>query len=122
MRSSRRIGDAVPEAADRRLFEALDPNVPQISMGDKIAIKECGIAHLELLLSSLVYIEQMALVTGVNEHFVRDEIRKNQASGKPNDRHLHMHRYAMRGGRSNRWQTSGSHGPQGNRVLTATKC
>jgi hypothetical protein len=46
-------------------------------MVDKVAIKESGIAHLELLLTSDVYVEQMALVTGVNEIFVRDEMRRN---------------------------------------------
>jgi hypothetical protein len=62
---------------DRRLIEALDPNVRRLGITDKVAIKESGIAHLELLLNSTVYIEQMALVTGVNEAFVRDEMRRN---------------------------------------------
>lgn len=61
---------------DRRLIEALDPNVKRVTVVDKVAIKESGIAHLELLLSSPVYIDQMALVTGLNELFARDEIRK----------------------------------------------
>ena len=81
---------------ERRLVEALDPNVPQISMGDKVAIKESGIAHLELLLSSTVYVEQMALVTGLNEHFVRDEMRKNQASNKLNDMREAFLRYVLK--------------------------
>jgi hypothetical protein len=81
---------------DRRLLEALDPNVPQIGMGDKIAIKESGIAHLELLLTSTVYVEQMALVTGLNEHFVRDEIRKNQASSRLDDIREGFLRYALK--------------------------
>jgi hypothetical protein len=81
---------------ERRLLEALDPNVPQISMGDKLAIKESGIAHLELLLSSTVYVEQMALVTGVNEHFVRDEMRKNQASDKLDDMREGFLRYVLK--------------------------
>ncbi len=62
---------------DRRLIEALDPNAKRVGIADKVAIKESGIAHLELLLNSTVYIEQMALVTGVNEAFVRDEMRHN---------------------------------------------
>lgn len=61
---------------DRRLIEGLDPNVKVISVADKIAVKECGLAHIELMLISPVYIEQMALVTGVNELFARDEMRK----------------------------------------------
>ena len=73
---------------DRRLIEALDPNANRIGIGDKVAIKESGLAHLELLLNSTVYVEQMALVTGVNEPFTRDEIRKNnypQNMGKLKD-------------------------------------
>jgi hypothetical protein len=61
---------------DRRLIEALDPNVKVVSVADKIAIKECGLAHIELMLISPVYIEQMAIVTGMNELFARDEVRK----------------------------------------------
>jgi hypothetical protein len=62
---------------DRRLIEALDPNVKLISVADKIAIKDSGLAHIELVLNSTVYVEQMALVTGVNELFARDEMRRN---------------------------------------------
>ncbi len=62
---------------ERRLIEALDPNVKTIGAADKVAIKESGIAHIELILSSSVYIEQMALTTGVNEAFTRDEMRKD---------------------------------------------
>jgi energy-coupling factor transporter ATP-binding protein EcfA2 len=62
---------------ERRLIEALDPNVKKIGVGDRVAIKESGIAHIELILTSTIYIEQMALTTGVNELFTRDEIRRN---------------------------------------------
>lgn len=65
----------------RRLIEALDPNLSEVGSADKIAIKESGIAHVELVLSSTVYLEQMALVTGVNEIGVRDEMR--QLSRRP---------------------------------------
>ncbi len=41
-----------------------------------MAIKESGIAHLELVLTSSVYLEQTALVTGIAEQSVRDEIKK----------------------------------------------
>lgn len=61
---------------DRRLVEALDPNVKVISIADKIAIKECGLAHIEMVMLSAVFTEQMGLVTGVNELFARDEMRK----------------------------------------------
>ena len=60
---------------DRRLIEALDPNTNQISIADKVAIKDSGLAHIELALNSEVYVEQMALVTGLTELFARDEIR-----------------------------------------------
>jgi hypothetical protein len=70
---------------DRRLIEALDPNAKQVSVADKVAIKESGLAHLELVLTSVVYVEQMALVTGLNELFARDEIKKNLQKGYFND-------------------------------------
>ena len=61
---------------DRRLIEALDPNIGEVTYSDKITIKESGLAHLELTLNSEVYVEQMAVVTGLNELFARDQIRK----------------------------------------------
>jgi hypothetical protein len=70
---------------ERRLIEALDPNVKRIGVGDKVAIKESGIAHIELILTSTIYIEQMALTTGVNEMFTRDEIRRNNYPQKMTD-------------------------------------
>lgn len=74
---------AINRLYDRRLLEALDPNIDRISIGDKVAIKENGLAHLELILSSEVYVEQMALVTGVNELFFRDEMRKHMLARTP---------------------------------------
>jgi hypothetical protein len=62
---------------ERRLIEALDPNVKHIGVGDRVAIKDSGLAHIELVLNSPTYIDQTALTTGVNELFTRDEIRKN---------------------------------------------
>lgn len=70
---------------DRRLIEALDPNAKGVSIADKVAIKESGLAHLELILTSVVYIEQMALVTGMNELFARDEIKKYLPRGNFKD-------------------------------------
>jgi hypothetical protein len=69
---------------DRRLIEALDPNIKQISMGDRVAIKESGLAHIDLVLNSQVYVEQMALVTGINEHFAKEEIRQELQKGQMN--------------------------------------
>ena len=60
---------------ERRLIEALDPNVENVGLADRVAIKESGLAHLELVLTSHIYIEQMALVTGINLRSARDELR-----------------------------------------------
>jgi hypothetical protein len=70
---------------ERRLVEALDPNVKQISIADKVAIKESGLAHIEMTLNSEVYIELMAPVTGVNELFTRDEMRRTLTRGRVAD-------------------------------------
>jgi len=68
---------------NRRLIEALDPNVKHIGVGDRIAIKDCGLAHIELVLSSPTYIEQTGLTTGVNEVFTRDEMRRINLDATP---------------------------------------
>lgn len=81
---------------NRRLIEALDPNAKDVSTADKVAIKASGLAHLELILSSPVYIEQMALVTGVNELFARDEIKKNMLKGMFNDIREIFLRYVLK--------------------------
>lgn len=60
----------------RGLIETLDPNSEDVELSDRVAIKESGIAHLELVLGSSVYLEQTALVTGFAEQPVRDEIKK----------------------------------------------
>jgi predicted type IV restriction endonuclease len=80
----------------RRLIEALDPNAEHVSVADKVAIKESGLAHLELTLSSTVYIGQMALVTGLNELSARDEIRKSLQKGKYRDIHDTFMRYVLK--------------------------
>ncbi|MGU3454352.1 MULTISPECIES: ATP-binding protein [unclassified Methylobacterium] len=67
---------AIRRLYDRRLIEALDPNLKQVGMADKITIKESGIAHIELVLSSTVYVEQMGLTTGINDISVRDDLRR----------------------------------------------
>ena len=87
---------AVNRLYDRRLVEALDPNAENVSIADKVAIKESGVAHLELLLTSPVYIDQMGLVTGINEIFSRDEIRKSLSAGKFNDIREQFLRYILK--------------------------
>ncbi|WP_183085294.1 ATP-binding protein [Trinickia fusca] len=68
--------DIVSRLFDRRLLETLDPNVAKPTLADRIAIKESGIAHIELLGNSSVYMEQMALTTGINIRLVRDELKQ----------------------------------------------
>jgi hypothetical protein len=68
--------DVVTRLFDRRLLETLDPNVVKPALADRIAIKESGIAHIELLGNSSVYMEQMALTTGINSRLVRDELKQ----------------------------------------------
>lgn len=81
---------------ERRLIEALDPNVKAIGVGDRVAIKDSGLAHLDLALGSTPYVEQIALTTGVNELFVRDEMRKNNyPHGLDNVRHTFV-RYLLK--------------------------
>lgn len=74
---------------DRRLLETLDPNVKKPTLCDRIAIKESGIAHIELLGNSSVYLEQMALTTGVNSRLVRDEL-KQKSHGSNNQSFIEM--------------------------------
>jgi hypothetical protein len=80
----------------RRLIEALDPNAEHVSVADKVAIKESGLAHLELMLNSTVYIEQMALITGLNELSARDEIRKSLQRGNYPDIRDTFLRYVLK--------------------------
>jgi energy-coupling factor transporter ATP-binding protein EcfA2 len=58
----------------RRLVEALDPTTEIIELGDRVAIKDSGSAHIELALTSGVYLEQMALATGVNSRETYDQL------------------------------------------------
>jgi energy-coupling factor transporter ATP-binding protein EcfA2 len=61
---------------ERRLIETLDPNVLKLSFGDRVAIKESGIAHIDLIATSTTYMEQMALTTGLNNRTFRDELKQ----------------------------------------------
>jgi hypothetical protein len=81
---------------DRRLIEALDPNAQRINIGDKVAIKESGLAHIEMILTSSVYVEQMALVTGLNELFSKDEMRRNMLRGLFDDVRETFIRYVLK--------------------------
>jgi hypothetical protein len=81
---------------DRRLIEALDPNTPSIGATDKVAIKDSGLAHIELVLASPVYVEQMALVTGVNELFARDEIKRCMQKSSLNELRDALLRYVLK--------------------------
>src|SRR5690606_10986502 len=60
----------------RGLIETLDPNAEDVEYSDRIAIKESGVAHLELTFGSQVYLEQTALVTGIADQAVRDQIKR----------------------------------------------
>jgi hypothetical protein len=81
---------------DRRLIETLDPNSKQVSTADKVAIKDSGLAHFDLILNSTVYIEQMGLVTGLAELSARDEIRQSFHRGDfPNVREAFL-RYILK--------------------------
>jgi Molybdopterin-binding domain of aldehyde dehydrogenase len=81
---------------ERRLIEALDPNVKHIGVGDRVAIKDSGLAHIELVLNSSTYIEQTALTTGVNELFTRDEMRRNNYPQKMGDVRNAFVRYLLK--------------------------
>lgn len=61
---------------DRRLVEELDPNTDHLDVSSRVGIKDAGSAHLDMTLNSSVYIEQMAMTTGINDLEVRDKIKK----------------------------------------------
>ncbi|ELX10445.1 hypothetical protein Jab_2c25360 [Janthinobacterium sp. HH01] len=70
------VVDVVERLYERRLIETLDPNIDKVSLADRVAIKENGIAHIDLVISSPVYVEQMALSTGINARTTRDELKQ----------------------------------------------
>lgn len=72
---------------DRVLIEPDDPNVEILALGNRVAITEAGIAHIELCLNSNVYLEQMALATGINDQAVFRAIRaeKDKANAQSFD-------------------------------------
>ncbi|WP_269515056.1 hypothetical protein [Brevundimonas subvibrioides] len=66
--------------ADRGLIEALDPNVEQLVLGNRVAITESGLAHIDLVRTSDVYLEQMAMATGLNSRTVFNAIRDDRTT------------------------------------------
>lgn len=67
-----------------RLIETLDPTLGGLTEDDKVSIKDSGQAHLDLLLDSKAYLQQMSLSTGLNQAGLRDLIRSLHKS-KGND-------------------------------------
>lgn len=68
---------------DRSLVETLDPGATAISLTTRIAITECGVAHIDLVMTSEVYLEQMALATGLNQRSVFNQVRSEKNSASP---------------------------------------
>lgn len=66
---------------DRVLVETLDPNILTLTSGDRVAITDSGIAHIELALGSAVYLEQMAMATGINNNRIYQRIRDLRTQG-----------------------------------------
>jgi hypothetical protein len=63
---------------DRVMVESHDPNITHLSLGDRVAITEAGVAHLDLCLHSTVYLEQMALATGLNDKLTFNALRNER--------------------------------------------
>lgn len=68
---------------ERGLIEPLDPSVETVASGSRLAITDNGQAHLDLVRTSDVYMEQMAMATGLNSLMVHDQIKeeRTKASG-----------------------------------------
>lgn len=79
--------EAILDHLDRlyewRLIEDMDPTTERISEASKIYLRDSGVAHIELALKSRVYIEQMALATGVNSLSLHEQMENlvKQATG-----------------------------------------
>jgi len=67
---------------DRALVEPLDPTSEIIHPSHRISATEAAIAHIDLVLHSQVYMEQMALATGLNSRASYEKIKelKNRMS------------------------------------------
>jgi hypothetical protein len=68
------VTSVVEQLLTHSLVESFDPHLEELSDGTRIAITDCGKAHLDLALYELVYAEQMALSTGYSNELVRDQI------------------------------------------------
>lgn len=70
---------------DWRLIDELDPTTQVIGEHSRVAMRECGEAHLHLCLHSPIYLHEMALSTGLNSRSVMEDLRR--LGQKPNDRY-----------------------------------
>ncbi|MBX9802132.1 MAG: hypothetical protein K2Y04_05120, partial [Caulobacteraceae bacterium] len=60
---------------DRGLIEPLNPTASKISTNQRLSITEAGLAHIDLAFTSSVYLEQMALATGLNSRTTFNTLR-----------------------------------------------
>jgi hypothetical protein len=63
-----------------RLIDTFDPTREKLTETDRIAIKDAGHAHIDLLQDSTIYLEEMALVTGLNQPQLRQELKEHAAA------------------------------------------
>lgn len=63
---------------ERGLIEPLDPSVEVVATSSRVAITDSGVAHIDLVRNSDVYMEQMAMATGLNSLRVFEEIRNER--------------------------------------------
>ncbi|MDO8902275.1 MAG: hypothetical protein Q7V15_13090 [Phenylobacterium sp.] len=66
---------------ERGLLDSLDPNIMGLGPLDRIAITDSGIAHIDLAISSDVYLEEMSMTTGLNSNDVYARIKFARESG-----------------------------------------
>ena len=59
-----------------RLIEEMDPTAKHIDDHSRVALRECGEAHLQLCLQSEAYVREMALVTGLTSRELVSEIKR----------------------------------------------
>lgn len=67
---------ALQKLLGRGLIESLDPNTKKLGQQDLVAVKEAGLAHLELVFTAPPYLEQCALSTGLNDRAIRDKLKE----------------------------------------------
>lgn len=59
--------NALRRMFERRLIEEVDPNTKTLAIEHSVRIMDAGKAHIDMMLNSDVYIEQMALCTGISD-------------------------------------------------------